>query len=442
MKSSNIKLIEVTSMAKVEAGDSVARKYLENLCTLKVRDMNGNVFPLSIYYHLNYNRMLIPRALFNKKMPITESKYWEFSSFEFTGKLRDYQKPIVKSIVNAYKDGHYGGILKAGTGTGKSVIGLKIASEIGGKVCIIVPLARIVDQWKEYILKFTDIKENEIGIVWQDKIDYRNKKIVIAMLPSLAIRLRKYPESFYSGFNLTIWDEGHVLGAKTFSQVIPLFHDRFRLMLSATPRRKDGAENVFKYHIGRVLVKYDKVLLTPKVLKLVYTNHKVRDKSFTYNRKFNRGRFLNTISSLSERNKIIVKYIITAYKKGRKIIVMSDRIQQLRVIEKLLSLEGIRVSRYYSKYKDTSEPIILATYGSLGMAVDLPDRDTLILATPKSDIEQAVGRILREYGGKKDPVVVDIVDTASEKMKAGWKSREKYYNKVGATIKVKIIRGV
>ena len=44
--------------------------------------------------------------------------------------------------------------------------------------------------------------------------------------------------------------------------------------------------------------------------------------------------------------------------------------------------------------------------------LDIPTLDTVILASPKSDIQQSVGRILRETPGKKNaPLVIDVVDS-------------------------------
>ena len=50
---------------------------------------------------------------------------------------------------------------------------------------------------------------------------------------------------------------------------------------------------------------------------------------------------------------------------------------------------------------------------------------TLILATPKSDVEQAVGRILRQKN-KNEPLVIDIVDSFSI-FKGQYFKRKKFY---------------
>ena len=55
--------------------------------------------------------------------------------------------------------------------------------------------------------------------------------------------------------------------------------------------------------------------------------------------------------------------------------------------------------------------IIFGTFSQAHEGLDISTLDTVLLVTPKSDIKQSVGRILRESGGKKnDPEIYDIVD--------------------------------
>ena len=57
-----------------------------------------------------------------------------------------------------------------------------------------------------------------------------------------------------------------------------------------------------------------------------------------------------------------------------------------------------------SKTKD----ILLATYSMAKEGLDIPGLDALVLATPRSDVVQACGRIL--HGKSKNPTIVDIGD--------------------------------
>ena len=59
-------------------------------------------------------------------------------------------------------------------------------------------------------------------------------------------------------------------------------------------------------------------------------------------------------------------------------------------------------------------------------ALDIKSLTTLIMATPKTDIEQSVGRILREKHSQ--PVVVDIIDS-HDTFKKQWQKRKVFYKK-------------
>jgi hypothetical protein len=75
--------------------------------------------------------------------------------------------------------------------------------------------------------------------------------------------------------------------------------------------------------------------------------------------------------------------------------------------------------------------VIIATYAMAAEALDIKSLTTLMLATPKTDVVQAVGRILRQRGHQ--PVVIDIIDN-HEPFRKQWLKRRAYYNKEEYTI--------
>jgi superfamily II DNA or RNA helicase len=73
-----------------------------------------------------------------------------------------------------------------------------------------------------------------------------------------------------------------------------------------------------------------------------------------------------------------------------------------------------------------SKKIVIATYSMAAEALDIKTLTTLLMATPKTDIEQAVGRILREKHG--NPIVIDIVDQHLP-FRNQWRKRKVFYKK-------------
>ena len=76
--------------------------------------------------------------------------------------------------------------------------------------------------------------------------------------------------------------------------------------------------------------------------------------------------------------------------------------------------------------------IVLATYAMAAEALDIKSLNTLVMVSPKTDITQSVGRILRtECAGK---IIVDIVDS-HDVFQNQWKRRKTFYRKSSYCIK-------
>jgi superfamily II DNA or RNA helicase len=85
--------------------------------------------------------------------------------------------------------------------------------------------------------------------------------------------------------------------------------------------------------------------------------------------------------------------------------------------------------------KTSKKQIIFGTFSQAHEGLDIPTLDTVILATPKSDIKQSIGRILRETVGKKNcPQIYDIWDQWCL-LHAMYQKRRKVYRQGGFDIK-------
>ena len=73
-----------------------------------------------------------------------------------------------------------------------------------------------------------------------------------------------------------------------------------------------------------------------------------------------------------------------------------------------------------------TKKIILATFSMAAEALDIKTLTTLFLMSPKTDVQQAVGRILRVK--HSNPLVVDFVDS-HDIFQSQWRKRLTFYRK-------------
>lgn len=347
--------------------------------------------------------------------------------------------------VEAIGYGEYAGFTLDGDGrfllgdftvTHNTVAACSLMADLGVPTLVIVHKEFLMTQWKERISQF--LPDAKVGRIQQDTCDVQGNHIVLGMVQSLSCK--EYPSWVYDYFGMVIVDEVHRIGAFSWAPVPQKFRARWRVGFSATPKRKDGADNVLNYHLGPLLFSAKEQRMVPKV-KRVWTGFKlVQTSSFNPNLA-KKGMVLRFLCGSVRRNRQIVEQLIGALQAGRKVIVLSERLQHLSAMEGLLremwpSDAGVVPSvGYYVGGKTKAQlaeastaRVIFATTQFASEGLDVPALDTLILTTPMSDVEQAVGRILRPFDGKKEPIVVDIRDDDVAVCKRAAKGRDRYYD--------------
>lgn len=425
-----MKIKEVGRMALVEI-PLQEKEILKKKLTLTSKSKNP--FTLKLYEETKEG-LLIPRCLVPYQSLPERGK--TLNNYEFKAVLRPEQAKIVEDCHELLKD-NYGVIIKAPTGTGKTIIGLKLAFDLGYRTLVVVPTDRIMSQWVDSLKTFSNL--DKIGIIRQHEVDFKSP-VVIGMIHTLARRAPVWKEK--NEFGTVIFDENHLIGAETFSRVAPLFNCKVRIGLSATPRRKDGMDSVFLWHIGPILYG-DLEKIQPKVCIVEYYDLATHHKGCVWNGEFILGRYLNKIANNQYRNKLLADLILKAYDKGHHVLLLVDRLSIIRHVEQFIRQKTSDVGFVTGSHKDINHKIILGTYGSAGLGLDIPQLSCLILGTPRTDIEQAVGRILRKKEGKLSPVVIDVVDISSFIMSKWHKVRLAYYKKYAHKIDIiKVNKGV
>lgn len=378
--------------------------------------------------------------------------------FQFLASLRGTQVEVAKSILEKLQRDNInknGGILQLHTGYGKTVLALYLASILKVKTLILVHKTFLMDQWYDRIKKFTNAS---IGIIRQKKTDTKNKDIVIGMLQSVS--MIDYDESVFEGYGLLLVDECHRTGSEVFSKAFLKVSPKYTIGLSATPIRNDGMTKIIRWFLGDIMVKVERIGDNAVYVKSF--EYSSNDPLFVEKKRWVKGKvspdtvkMTSNLCKIKGRN-IFVSNIINALRKkeGRKILVLSGRLDHLTILKDLVDSyikddvlknqcleDEFKTAFYIGGMKDyqlddaASADVLFGTYSMAEEGLDIDGLNTLVLASPKKDVIQAIGRIMRKpiEEGDINPLVIDIRDMLS--CFENWGSiRNKYYKSKKYTV--------
>jgi superfamily II DNA or RNA helicase len=210
------------------------------------------------------------------------------------------------------------------------------------------------------------------------------------------------------------------------------------LGLSATMNRKDGTTKVFKMFLGDVIFKGTRDEERNVVVHAI--KYQVEDEEFNEVKMDYRGNpaYSSMISKLCEynrRSEFILQVLTDTLHSDDKqqIMILAHNKNLLKYLHDAISHRNIATVGYYIggmkedalKLTETKK-VVIATYSMAAEALDIKTLTTLIMSTPKTDIEQSVGRILREK--HSNPIVIDIIDNHSL-FQNQWRKRKTFYKK-------------
>jgi superfamily II DNA or RNA helicase len=254
----------------------------------------------------------------------------------------------------------------------------------------------------------------------------------------------------------------HHFSSRVFSRALLKIFPKYTIGLSATPNRNDGLTKVFKWFLGDTLVKVERKGDNAVYIKsFTYTSN---DKLFAEKKRFIKTmggskpdtvKMITNMYKIEDRN-IFISKILNALrcKDERKTLVLSGRIEHLKTLKKLVdndilkdiesgkcSVDEFTTSFYIGGMKDyelkesENADIIFATYSMAEEGLDIDGLNTLILATPKKNIIQSIGRIMRKpiQEGDINPLIIDIIDNLSC-FKSWGEQRIKYYKSKNYTV--------
>ena len=399
----------------------------------------------------NANKFYIPRFYGIKRYGLPDKSEIEEGDdidVEFTQTVRDYQKNVINVYMNHINtpiccgnviNGN-GGILELPCGFGKTICALKMISDIKKKTLIIVHKEFLMNQWIERINDF--LPSAKIGKIQGKVFDIEGKDIVIGMLQTLYDKALG-PNAFTS-FGLTVIDEVHRIGSEQFSKTLFKTVTPYMLGISATVDRKDKLTKVLYMYIGDKI--HSEGRKDDDVVCVRAINYTSRDTDFNEIEYDFRGnpKYSTMISKLCNygpRSDFIIKVVGDLLKENvsKQIMILCHNRSLLTYLYEGICHRDLATIGFYvggMKQSDLqmteTKQIVLATYAMAAEALDIKTLSSLIMITPKTDITQSVGRILRVKGN--NPIVVDIVDS-HDLFQKQWVQRRRFYKRCNYRIR-------
>ena len=361
-----------------------------------------------LFEYLNYN-LVKYKIIDNRVFEKIETKRILFT-------LRAEQEDAIKEILK-----YDSSICVAPPGFGKTLIGAKIFEQRAVKTLIIVNKNMLLDQWISRFVDYFGYKKSDIGFLGKSQ-NRLNGNIDIATMQSL----NNIPE-LVENYTQVIVDECHHIPALTFEQIVKNFKGKYILGLSATPNRKDELDPILYQQLGNISYEYKK----PKT----HTNRLLVIKTEFTSSADNYAAIINELVSNEDRNRQIVKTIKENI--DRKILLLSDRIEHLNLLENILKEENIdfvsvhgsqnKKEQVENMQKVKTSSLILATSSFFGEGIDFPHLNTIIFATPISfygRLIQYLGRIGR---GNQECLAIDFLDSKNSMLNSTYKKRLEGY---------------
>ena len=358
-------------------------------------------------------------------------------------KLRDYQEVMEKACLDSCT-----GIVRAATGSGKTAVFTSILGKLNGlKRIVYVRKLDLMQQTIRVLARELDIPIGEIG---GGKVDIQ--ELSVAMVPTVAralgeqyvkydghendddddemelsIQQKKDIKDYVESAEVFICDECHCLSATTV-QMVSNYSKKayYRLGFSATPWRTDGTDILLNAATGPQIIDVpasdliDRGFLVPPRIHFYKMPRDLRKKLPSDYQTM----YTEVIVENKQRNERIVKLATFLAQQGERPIILVQRQQHGKTLEKMFEDSGLVAKFIYGEssmtdrwlaIEDFKAGVIDVIIGSsiLQEGIDVPCITALINAAAgksSSAYYQKIGRAIRTNDGKTRAIVIDFID--------------------------------
>ncbi len=385
--------------------------------------------------------------LVRRKIPYQDQarRYYEF---DFRTELLVEPRPYQQEAIYQWQRAGHRGVIILPTGAGKSLVAQMAIEQTGRSTLVVVPTLDLMNQWYDLLLSCF---QAEIGLIGGG---YFEPGAITVTTYASAFR---FMERMGNQFGLLVFDECHHLPSELYRYAAELAIAPFRLGLTATPERADGADELLQQLIGPIVYRREAQHLAGEYLadysvvqlkvQLSCEERSVYERERAIFRQFLRERGIE-LSSLQGWQKFIAasarseagRRAMQAYRESKRIALGTEA--KLRVLEKLLrrhrrdrvlifTAENEMVYRISEQFLipaithqtpikerrqwlaafNRGDVLALTTSKVLNEGVNIPDASVaVVLSGSGSSREhiQRLGRILRKQP-EKEAVLYEVV---------------------------------
>lgn len=358
--------------------------------------------------------------------------------------LYEYQETAVEAMKNSGC-----GILQSPCGSGKTQMGIALASRIRRKTLWLTHTTDLLDQSHDRAKQY--FPEKILGKITAGKVKI-GSHITFATVQTLSkLDLRKYKYAW----DIIIVDECHRVSGtpasmKMFYRVMSSLAARYKYGLSATVHRSDGLIKSTFSIIGDIKYQVPDAAVSEKIMEVQVIK---RNTGVTINRAC-----LDTDGTMVY-NKLLEYLILNEKRNGRILedleknqkhcnLILSDRLIHLQILmdgmptelrKYAVMIDGTMTSKKgraerlqaIEDMKAGKKKYLFASFNLAKEGLDIPCMDRLYLTTPKKDyavVTQSIGRIARVAEGKDDAICYDYVDDI-QFCENQWRRRKTSYRK-------------
>jgi len=357
-------------------------------------------------------------SFYNKKIQLVIKDYRDIKVMDYKTKqeykdnnivLRPYQNNAVEKFLL-----HETGIIHIATGGGKTIIAAEIIKKVNTRTLWIIDRKELLIQTKNELEKYLG---TPVGVLFGGQANF--EEITVATVQSLYSRLDNIKEYLYN-INFVVVDEFHKSAASTYQKVFAkLPNTRYRLGLTATPKRDDGLDPVLFSILGNVLYKVSTenliqkgYLVKPNIIFYDMKGQNLEAEDYPFDYKYN-------IVENHKRNEKIID--VCKENKDKKILIVTKLVNHAKTLLNTIegsifihgSLDTETREKYMQQFRNGEKNILIITISIGAEGLDIPDLDIMInAAANKGEVKsiQVLGRVLRMFQNKEKAKYIDFVD--------------------------------